>query len=171
LVKVFVSGIPFEVGEQELAQRFAEFNVLEATIVRNPGNGSRGYGWVYLKEMRSALCSIQALNGSPWSNRILRVELAREPGARRPRPANHQNTVFCGNLPYAVTEEDLRECFSQYGEVLRSTVVMDREGRSRGFGFVEMAEVAAAELAAADLHGRDWLGRPLTVRMRSGAQP
>jgi RNA recognition motif-containing protein len=92
----------------------------------------------------------------------LRVELARE-RVQRP-PNNHASTLFCGNLPYSVTSQDLQGCFEQYGEVVRATVVMDRQtGHSRGFAFVVMAEAAEAEQAARELQGADWGGRVLTV--------
>jgi RNA recognition motif-containing protein len=169
MTKIYVSGFPRDIGEKELGQLFAaEFGeVLEVTITRNPGNGSTGRGWVTMSDMRAAMCAVQGLNGSSYGNHVLRVELACE--ARR-RPANHA-TIFVGNLCYAVTEEDLRSVFEPYGVVERLTIVKDREtGRPRGYAFLEM-EAGEAEQAAADLHGREWGGRPLTVRMRSGAQP
>ncbi len=72
--------------------------------------------------------------------------------------------IYVGNLPYAVSEEDLIEFFNQWGEVDRATLVFDREtGRPRGFGFVEMDDPAAAAQAIAEAHGREFHGRPLTV--------
>ncbi|RYD03442.1 hypothetical protein N752_19885 [Desulforamulus aquiferis] len=48
-------------------------------------------------------------------------------------------TLYVGNLPWATKAEDLQDAFGQYGEVLSSRVITDREtGRSRGFGFVEV---------------------------------
>lgn len=77
-------------------------------------------------------------------------------------------TIYVGNLPWAVTEEDLRKAFTEYGEVVSARVVTDREtGRSRGFGFVEM-EDAAADAAISALNGAEWGGRALTV---NEAQP
>lgn len=77
-------------------------------------------------------------------------------------------TIYVGNLPWAVTEEDLINAFKEYGEVASARVVTDREtGRSRGFGFVEMAEESAGAAIEA-LNGADWGGRALTV---NEAQP
>ncbi|HEY8347772.1 MAG TPA: RNA-binding protein [Symbiobacteriaceae bacterium] len=77
-------------------------------------------------------------------------------------------TLYVGNLPWAVTEEDLIRAFSQYAEVHSARIVSDREtGRSRGFGFVEVkADQAAACIEA--LNGAEWCGRQLTV---NEAQP
>jgi RNA recognition motif-containing protein len=74
-------------------------------------------------------------------------------------------TVFVANLPYSITDEDLAECFGQYGAVQRATVVLDRNtGRSKGFGFVEMPNDAEAQAAIAELACSKWLGRTIGVR-------
>ena len=77
-------------------------------------------------------------------------------------------TLYVGNLPWAVTEEDLVRAFAQYAEVISARVVADREtGRSRGFGFVEVKE-ESAHAAIEALNGAEWAGRSLTV---NEAQP
>lgn len=70
--------------------------------------------------------------------------------------------LYVGNLPYSATADDLREAFSKYGTVTSASVAADREtGRSRGFGFVEMAD--GADEAIANLNGASMGGRSLTV--------
>jgi len=70
--------------------------------------------------------------------------------------------LFVGNLAFDTTSEDLTVLCSQYGEVLSSNVVMDREtGRSRGFAFVEMGN--GADEAVQALNRMDFQGRNLTV--------
>ena len=70
--------------------------------------------------------------------------------------------LYVGNLSFQATADDLREAFGQYGTVTAAQVVADREtGRSRGFGFVEMAD--GAEEAIANLNGTLFQGRTLTV--------
>ncbi len=72
-------------------------------------------------------------------------------------------TLYVGNLPWATKAEDLQEVFSQYGEVISTRVITDREtGRSRGFGFVEVADEDAENIIAA-LNGAEMGGRVLTV--------
>ncbi len=72
-------------------------------------------------------------------------------------------TLYVGNLPWATKAEDLEEVFSQYGEVISTRVITDREtGRSRGFGFVEVADEDAENIIAA-LNGAEIGGRILTV--------
>lgn len=72
-------------------------------------------------------------------------------------------SIYVGNIPFSVTENDLRDLFSQHGEVVSVKFIEDREtGRFRGFGFVEM-EDAAALAAIEALDGKDLAGRPLKV--------
>jgi cold-inducible RNA-binding protein len=69
--------------------------------------------------------------------------------------------IFVGNLPFKVTEEEIRSLFEQHGEVLSVALMSDREtGRPRGFGFVEMEN---AEEAVAALNGTEIEGRALKV--------
>ncbi|HEX8561122.1 MAG TPA: RNA-binding protein, partial [Pyrinomonadaceae bacterium] len=69
-----------------------------------------------------------------------------------------------GNLSFNTSSEDLRELFSQAGTVESASVVEDRDtGRSRGFGFVEMASREEGEAAIQQFNGREFGGRNLTV--------
>ncbi len=72
--------------------------------------------------------------------------------------------LYVGNLPYSMTEEELQNAFAQAGEVRDVAIVIDREsGRSKGFGFVEMASDAAAAVAIEKLNGAQVGGRKLKV--------
>jgi RNA recognition motif-containing protein len=72
--------------------------------------------------------------------------------------------IFVGNLPYEFTDQELENAFTEYGEITSARVIMDRfSGRSRGFGFVEMANNTEAEAAIQGLNGKEFSGRGLTV--------
>ena len=72
--------------------------------------------------------------------------------------------IYVGNLAYSVTEDELREAFSAFGEVSRANVIMDRDtGRSKGFGFVEMPDNSQAEAAIAGLNEKPLGGRAIRV--------
>lgn len=69
-----------------------------------------------------------------------------------------------GNLPFTATDADLRSLFADYGTIASAAVITDRDtGRSRGFGFVELADEALAGKAIGQLDASDWEGRQLTV--------
>lgn len=71
--------------------------------------------------------------------------------------------IYVGNLAYNASEEQLRELFERFGEVISAKIPLDRDsGRSRGFGFVEMGD-EMGQAAIAELNGSDFLGRPLRV--------
>ena len=72
--------------------------------------------------------------------------------------------LYVGNLSFRTTSEDLREAFASVGTVESATVIEDRDtGRSRGFGFVEMATPEEAAAAIEQFNGKDLGGRNLTV--------
>lgn len=77
--------------------------------------------------------------------------------------------LYVGNLSYQTTDSKLEALFAQAGQVVEAVVVMDREtGRSKGFGFVEMANDAAANTAVDRFNGTDFDGRTIKV---AEAQP
>lgn len=72
--------------------------------------------------------------------------------------------LYVGNLSYDVSSSDLEQMFAQHGTVQSAQIINDREtGRSKGFGFVEMANDNEAQAAIAALNGQQHGGRALTV--------
>jgi RNA recognition motif-containing protein len=72
--------------------------------------------------------------------------------------------IYVGNLTFNTSSADLENLFSEYGEVTKAQVISDRDtGRSRGFGFVEMASSEEGAAAISALNGRNVDGRDLTV--------
>lgn len=72
--------------------------------------------------------------------------------------------IYAGNLSFSMTEDELRDAFSAYGEVSSARIVTDREtGRAKGFGFVEMPNDSEAKAAIEALNGTEIGGRSLNV--------
>lgn len=72
--------------------------------------------------------------------------------------------IYIGNLPYSVTDADLRETFSRFGEVSHVHLISDKySGESKGFGFVEMDDDSQADAAIKALNGTDIKGRNIKV--------
>ncbi|MAD45321.1 MAG: RNA-binding protein [Oceanospirillaceae bacterium] len=72
--------------------------------------------------------------------------------------------IYVGNLPFSMTRDELAQLFAEHGKVDRATVVTDRETqRSKGFGFVEMADEGAAGQAVQAINGQEVNGRALRV--------
>lgn len=74
--------------------------------------------------------------------------------------------LYVGNLPYEYGETELEELFADYGDIESSVVITDkRTGRSKGFGFVELADDELADKAIEDLNGSDAGGRNIVVNV------
>ena len=72
--------------------------------------------------------------------------------------------LFVGGIPYSASEEQLKEAFAQAGTVESAVIIMDRmSGRSKGFGFVEMATPEEAEKAIEMWNGKEFEGRTISV--------
>ena len=77
--------------------------------------------------------------------------------------------IYIGNLAYTVTEDDLRDAFSEFGEVESASIINDKfSGRSKGFGFVDMPKDSEAREAIESMNNKDLNGRTIKV---NEAQP
>jgi len=82
------------------------------------------------------------------------------------------NKLYVGNLPYGVRDNDLEQAFGQFGTVASARVMMERDtGRSKGFGFVEMASEAEAQAAIQGMNGQPLGGRSLVVNEARPMEP
>ena len=80
-----------------------------------------------------------------------------------------KNKLFVGNISWDASDADLEKLFADYGEVTSARIITDKfTGRSRGFGFVEMASDEQAAAAIDALNDVDFMGRPIAVNV---AQP
>jgi RNA recognition motif-containing protein len=83
-----------------------------------------------------------------------------------------ENKLYIGGLSYDTTEDGLKTAFGQAGEVTSASIISDRmSGRSRGFGFVEMANDEAAQAAITMWNGKELDGRTLTVNVARPKEP
>jgi cold-inducible RNA-binding protein len=98
----------------------------------------------------------------PRQNRLLFAGLFAS--VRNARKEGTLKNIFVGNLSFNTSEEELRQIFEPYGQVDRVSILTDRDtGRSRGFGFVEMANAEEGEKAIAGLNGSQVGGRTINV--------
>ena len=72
--------------------------------------------------------------------------------------------IYVGNLSYQSTEDELRDLFAEFGDVVSAKLIVDKfTGQAKGFGFVEMSNNSEAQKAMDELNGRDVNGRSITV--------
>lgn len=82
------------------------------------------------------------------------------------------NKLYVGNLPYSFRDSDLQDAFGPFGDVTSANVAMERDtGRSRGFGFVQMATAEQAQAAIEGLNGKPVGGRGLVVNVAKPQAP
>ena len=80
--------------------------------------------------------------------------------------------LYCGNLDYSVTGDQLQELFSQAGKVVSAVVITDKfSGRSKGFGFVEMSSEEEAKKAIEAFNSKDFQGRAMVVNEARPREP
>ncbi|GAB6120781.1 RNA recognition motif domain-containing protein [Dysgonomonas termitidis] len=72
--------------------------------------------------------------------------------------------IFIAGLSYSINDNDLKDLFTEYGEITSAKVIMDKAtGRSKGYGFVELADNAAGQKAIEELNGAEYDGRTISV--------
>lgn len=78
----------------------------------------------------------------------------------------NKSKLFVGNLPYTITQDQLAQLFTEFGEVAEAVIITDRaSGRSKGFGFVTFANEEDAAKAVAELDGKEMEGRNMVVNV------
>lgn len=82
-----------------------------------------------------------------------------------------ENKLFVASLSFKIRDAELSEIFSAVGNVLSAKVILDRDGRSKGFGFVEMATQEEADQAIAKLNGSNHFGRDIVVNKQKPQEP
>lgn len=90
---------------------------------------------------------------------------ATEPAAEAPKEAHQDVSLHVGNIRFETTEEQLREAFAPFGEVRQVRLIRRKDGRSRGYGFVDFANKEDAQKAIDGLHNKELDGRPITVEL------
>jgi len=89
--------------------------------------------------------------------------------SRRRAKAEGSAELYVGNLPYDVDDAQVRKLFSEFGKVLGIRIIENRNsGKSKGYGFVDMADAASATRAVEALHRRKFKGRRLVVNAAKG---
>ena len=77
-----------------------------------------------------------------------------------------KNKLYVGNLPYSMNDESLKTTFAAFGDVTEAVVINDKfSGRSKGFGFVTMADDAQAQKAIDEMNGKETDGRAIVVNV------
>jgi nucleolin len=187
--KLFVAGLPDSITEDVLRQLFEATGgtVSEISLPKDRATGRpRGFGFVTLSSSEEAQAARDSLDGSMQAGKSISVRpfqaeppkrdsmgvgLSRAPGpgggGGGGAPGAPDRTLYVGNLPYDVTQQEIEELIggTNAGPVARVHLPTDPEGRKRGFGFVTMGTAEGAKGAIEALRGADLRGRRLVVNL------
>ena len=165
--RLFVGGLPREVGTEELRALFAEHGDMTDCIVLTDENGvNRGFGFVTYSEKSHADAAIEKLNGHKINGRKIGVRDADsddKKGKREKRKDPEGLKLYIGNLPFKSTEENIRAMFEGLATVNGLVIATSGDGKPKGFAFAFIKEMDKGEEIVAKLNGSELLGRRIKV--------
>ncbi|KAJ5076243.1 polyadenylate binding protein [Anaeramoeba ignava] len=179
---VYIGNLDFDMTEEEIKDEFSKFGDCKCEIFQKNGLSSLS-AHVEMKDMEGAKKVVDKLNGIEVSGRIIKVELAQfeekdsEQSQQQSNQTNEQDkniitmntqksnpTVYVGNLPFNVTEEEIETEFSKVADVVNVRIAQKR-GRPAGYAFVEMKNIGGAKKVVDKLDGTEVSGRTIRVEL------
>jgi len=157
---LIVNYLPEDVTEVEIKSMFSQCGEIESChIARGVQHQCLGYCFVNFQSPESAAKAIQQFNKYDLRTKTLKVSYAR-PSSSEIRNAN----LYVAHLPKSYTINDLEQLFAQYGDIVYSKLLMDRNGtRSRGAGFIQLDTKTQAEAAISALNNYQIPGQDLPL--------
>jgi RNA recognition motif-containing protein len=154
----YVGGVPKIVKDNDLQEFFGQLaKVKDCRIVRSVKGESKGFAYVDCRTEEELEEFIRKYDGRDLQGSVLHVTKSKPP-AKAGRDAF---TVFLNNLPYGVTEDDIRKLLSRYGEIQEIRIIRNANGQCRGYAYAEFrteeGASAAVSLGRAQLGGREIL--------------
>ncbi|GMY25062.1 polyadenylate-binding protein 7 [Fagus crenata] len=174
---LYVKNLDLDVTEELLREEFSQFGKIASLVISREDNGtSRGFGFINFDNPDDARQAMDTMNGSQLGSKILYVARAQKK-VERELILRHQfeekrkeqilkfkgSNVYVKNIDDDVTEEELREHFSQCGSITSAKLMRDDKGISRGFGFVCYSNPEEAIKAVNTFHGNMFHQKPLYV--------
>ncbi|XWS66781.1 hypothetical protein CRYUN_Cryun05aG0230200 [Craigia yunnanensis] len=174
---LYIKNLDPDITEELLQEQFSEFGKIASLVVAKDKNGaSRGFGFVNFDSPNDAKRAMEAMNGSQLGSKVLYVARAQKK-AEREQILHNQfeekrkeqivkykvSNVYVKDIDDDVTDEELREHFSQCGTITSAKLMRDDKGISKGFGFVYFSAPDEAAKAVSTFHGYMFHCKPLYV--------
>lgn len=164
---IFIKNLDKTIDNKAMYDTFSAFgNILSCKVAQDEQGNSKGYGFVHFETEEAAVNAITKVNGMLLNGKkvfvgrfIPRKDRERELGEK----AKYFTNVYIKNFSDDIDDEKLAELFSKYGKVTSHKVMINDDGKSRGFGFVCFEDPEAAERACDDMHGKEMSGKTLFV--------
>ena len=177
---IYVSNLPFNTTDEQFKDLFKGFGVKTAYIAKRKNGRSKGFGFVNLEKDSDQKAAIENVNGKELESRKLIARIAynderrNEQGELREEFKTQTNTqtvasetvVYVSNLAWTVNDEELKKLFAEFNPKV-ATVATRRNGKSKGFGFVEFNNKEDREKALS-MDQKNVSDRPITVKQSTG---
>jgi polyadenylate-binding protein len=159
---IFIKNLDKEIDNKALHDTFSAFgNILSCKVALDASGESKGYGFVHFEKEEGAQLAVEKVDGMLLEGKKVFVG----PFVRRSERSSDSdvkfNNVFVKNIDEALSDEDLRALFAEYGEVSSCVIMRDAEGNSKGFGFINFDKPECAGAAVDALNGKDINGKEL----------
>ncbi|KAI7724552.1 hypothetical protein M8C21_003314 [Ambrosia artemisiifolia] len=174
---LYIKNLESDMTEEILEKSFAKFGKIVSLVIAKDENGvSRGFGFVNFESPDDARKAVEDMNGLTLGSKVLYVARAQKKAEReqilrrrfedirKEQIMKYQGSnVYVKNIDDDVTENELKEHFSQCGTITSTKLMCDDKGLSKGFGFVCFSTREEANKAVNTLHGFMFHGKPLYV--------
>ncbi|XP_022766117.1 polyadenylate-binding protein 7-like [Durio zibethinus] len=174
---LYIKNLDPDITEELLQEKFSAFGKIASLVIAKDENkASRGFGFVNFDSPDDAKRAMELMNGSQLGSKVLYVARAQKKAEREQILRNQfedrrkeqimkykASNVYVKNIDDDVTDEELREHFSQYGTITSAKVMRDDKGISKGFGFVCFSAPEEAAKAVSSFHGYMFHRKPLYV--------
>lgn len=178
---IFVGGLAWAVDDDRLRSEFEHIGqVISARVITDRDSGrSKGYGYVDFETKQAAEDAVEKMRGAEIEGRSVNVDMSqgkKKPADRAARfgdvPSNPSDTLFVGNLPFDVDQNEVQDLFSQYGTVLSVRLPTHPDTQQpKGFGYVQMGSVDDAKAAFEKLASHPINGRPIRLDYSTPRDP
>ena len=164
--RLFVGGLPREIGTEELRDLFkAHGDMTDCVVLTDDAGVNRGFGFVTYAEKSMADAAIKALDGHRINGRRIGVRDADDDKkkGRKERKEPEGLKLYIGNLPFSATQDHLRTLVAAHATVNEVILATGPGGKAKGFGFVFIAEKDKGESVVAALNNTELEGRKIKV--------
>ena len=175
---IYVSNLPFNTTDENLRDLFKEYKIKTAYVARRKNGRSKGFGFVNLENANDQKAAIEKANGKEFESRKIIARVAfnderrnekgelREEFKTQTQGTPSETVIYVSNLAWDVNDEELRKLFQDCNPKV-ATVATRRNGRSKGFGFVEFNSKEDQEKAL-KMNGTKINERELIIRASTG---
>ncbi|XP_022763418.1 polyadenylate-binding protein 2-like [Durio zibethinus] len=176
---VYVKNLSESTSEEDLKNIFGEFGpITSAVVMREPDRKSKCFGFINFENADDAAIAVESLNGKKFddkewyvgkaqkkSEREVELKLKFEQTMKEAADKFQGANLYVKNLDDSISDEKLKELFSQYGTIASCKVMRDPNGISKGSGFVAFSTPEEASRALVEMNGKMVVSKPLYVAL------